>query len=82
MLPSFGEGWGLPTMEAMAMAKPVIVTNWGGSTEFVTPHTAYLVEVEGIVDTRQTMDSPYRGNRWAKPNVTHREHQIASCTGS
>ena len=34
---TLGEGWGLPTMEAMAMGLPVIVTNWGGSTEFITP---------------------------------------------
>ena len=33
VLPTYGEGWGLPTMEAMSMALPVISTDWGGSTE-------------------------------------------------
>lgn len=30
VLPTHGEGWGLPTMEAMAMGLPTITTNWGG----------------------------------------------------
>jgi glycosyltransferase involved in cell wall biosynthesis len=28
VLPSRGEGWGLPLMEAMAMELPTIGTNW------------------------------------------------------
>lgn len=34
VLPTHGEGWGLPILEAMLMELPVIVTDWGGSTEF------------------------------------------------
>ena len=30
VLPTRGEGWGLPIAEAMAMAMPVIATNWSG----------------------------------------------------
>ena len=32
VLPSRGEGWGRPHVEAMAMGLPVIATNWSGST--------------------------------------------------
>lgn len=35
VLPSRGEGWGRPYMEAMSMGLPVIATNWSGPTEFV-----------------------------------------------
>ena len=56
-------------MEAMAMGLPVITTNWGGSTEFVTDDTGYLLDIDGVVGTQQTLDSPYRGNRWAKPSA-------------
>ena len=28
VLPTRGEGWGRPQMEAMAMGKPLITTNW------------------------------------------------------
>jgi glycosyltransferase involved in cell wall biosynthesis len=35
VLPSRGEGWGRPHVEAMAMGLPVIATNWSGPTEYV-----------------------------------------------
>ena len=49
-------------------------TNWGGSTAFVTADTGYLLDIEGVVGTQQTMDSPYRDNRWAKPSQRHLRH--------
>jgi glycosyltransferase involved in cell wall biosynthesis len=36
VLPSRGEGWGRPHVEAMAMGLPVIATNWSGPTEYVS----------------------------------------------
>ena len=33
VLPTRGEGWGLPVTEAMAMGLPVVVTNASGPTE-------------------------------------------------
>lgn len=36
VLPTRGEGWGLPIAEAMAMALPVIVTNYSGPTGYAT----------------------------------------------
>ena len=33
VLPSRGEGWGRPHVEAMAMGLPIITTNWSGPTE-------------------------------------------------
>ncbi|MFS0681397.1 glycosyltransferase, partial [Brevibacillus sp. 179-C9.2 HS] len=35
VLPTRGEGWGRPFMEAMAMQMPVIGTNWSGQLEFM-----------------------------------------------
>ena len=34
VLPSRGEGWGRPHVEAMSMGLPVIATNWSGPTAF------------------------------------------------
>lgn len=31
VLPSRGEGWGRPHVEAMSMGLPVIATNWSGA---------------------------------------------------
>jgi glycosyltransferase involved in cell wall biosynthesis len=35
VLPTRGEGWGLPCVEAMAMQLPVIVTNFSGPTAYL-----------------------------------------------
>jgi glycosyltransferase involved in cell wall biosynthesis len=45
VLPTRGEGWGLPIAEAMSMQLPVIVTNYSGPTAFVTNENAYLIPV-------------------------------------
>ena len=41
VLPTRGEGWGLPVMEAMAMALPVIVTNTSGCTQYLTHSNSF-----------------------------------------
>lgn len=37
VLPSYGEGWCLPAQDALMHGNPVIVSGWGGPTEFVKP---------------------------------------------
>jgi glycosyltransferase involved in cell wall biosynthesis len=41
VLPTRGEGWGLPVMEAMAMALPVIVTNTSGCSQYLTHENSF-----------------------------------------
>ena len=48
MLPSHGEGWGRPHVEAMAMGRPVIATNWSGTTAFLDEQVGYPIAVEKI----------------------------------
>lgn len=48
VLPSRGEGWGRPHVEAMAMGLPVIATNWSGSTEFLRPDASYPLPIDGL----------------------------------
>ena len=63
VLPTRGEGWGRPVMEAMAMGVPAIVTNWSGTTAFATDGTAYLLPytlVEAPTGVRHL---------WAEPSV-------------
>lgn len=43
VLPTHGEGWGLPLMEAMASGLPTIATGWGGQTEFMSADNSFLV---------------------------------------
>lgn len=68
VLPTHGEGWGLPTHEAMAMGLPVITTNWGGSTEFVTKDSGLLVDTDGLVPTTDT-DPWLKGFKWANISI-------------
>ena len=52
VLPTRGEGWGLPAAEAMTMGLPTLVTNWSGPTAFATPETSFLIPVEEATDSR------------------------------
>ncbi len=45
VLPSRGEGWGLPLMEAMSMGLPTIATAFGGNLDFMNGTNSYLVKV-------------------------------------
>ncbi|ETV98482.1 hypothetical protein, variant [Aphanomyces invadans] len=49
VLPSRGEGWGRPHVEAMAMSLPVIATFWSGPTEYMTQENSYPLDIEGLV---------------------------------
>eukprot|EP00983_Pelagomonas_calceolata_P039228 1137083-Pelagomonas_calceolata.AAC.3 len=43
VLPTHGEGWGRPQIEAMSMAKPVISTNWSGVAAFLHEGVGYPI---------------------------------------
>ena len=43
VLPTRGEGWGLPAVEAMSMELPVIVTNYTGPTAYLTPNNSFAL---------------------------------------
>lgn len=70
VLPSRGEGWGRPHVEAMAMELPVIATFWSGTTEYMTPENSYPLEINGLVEVGAVFHSLIRGdlganNFWA-----------------
>ena len=75
VLPSRGEGWGIPYLEAMAIGKPVIGTNWGGNTEFMTKDNSFLIEIEKeeYVTEKDLKDNIcfLKGHKWAKPSLDH-----------
>jgi glycosyltransferase involved in cell wall biosynthesis len=45
VLPTRGEGWGLPICEAMAMGVPPIATNFSGPSAFLTPTNSHPLPV-------------------------------------
>ena len=32
---------------------------------------AYPLDIDGVVSTQQTLDSPYKNNKWAQPSAKH-----------
>ncbi len=75
VLPTRGEGFGLPFLEAMAAGLPTIGTRWSGQLDFLDDDVGYLIDIDGLenVDPEQTAENPYyeADHRWARPNVAH-----------
>jgi glycosyltransferase involved in cell wall biosynthesis len=46
VFPYFAEGWGLPTIEMMAMGKPVAATGWGAPMEYLQAGTYWAITGE------------------------------------
>lgn len=73
VMPTRGEGWGRPYMEAMASGKQIIATNWSGPTAFTTSDTALLLDYE-LRDVSESMTEElpiFKGHRCAEPSLTH-----------
>ncbi len=71
VLPTRGEGAGMPVIEAMACGTPAIATGWGGHEELMDPELSFPVEVETLVEAAPelVLDNPlYRGLRLAEPD--------------
>jgi len=78
VLPSKGEGWGLPLIEAAASGLPIITTMWSGHTEFLNYITDSVVPVEfdmvPIDCPEYTFYYPTDDNQWgewAQPRINH-----------
>ncbi|WP_339167979.1 glycosyltransferase [Brevibacillus sp. FSL L8-0520] len=67
-------GWGMPIMEAMALGKPAIALNWGGSTQFMNDANSFLIETEKkLVPVNQKLQDArpeyYLNHQWADVDV-------------
>ncbi len=70
VLPTRGEGWGMPILEAMACGLPVIATDWGAQRDFFNDQLGYPLKVRDLVPA--VSRSPYyAGSRWAEPDIDH-----------
>jgi len=70
VMPTHGEGVGLPIMESMACGLPVVATDWSGCSDFMRPEHSLPIPVKKTVpvhNMEQLMISPfYLGQSWAE----------------
>ncbi len=80
VLPTRGEGWGRPILEAMACDLPVIVTNWSAPADYLNVNNSYPIRIKGLEKISDSYPLPfYRGHYWAEPDVDHMIHQLRAC---
>jgi len=70
VLPTRGEGFGRPFLEALVSGLPTIGTGWGGHLDFLSDANGYLIEVEALEPVPRDV-MPHGGHRWAKPSEEH-----------
>jgi glycosyltransferase involved in cell wall biosynthesis len=67
-----GEGFGLNPFFAGALGNPIIVTGFGGSTEYAKPDNSYLVDYSLTPVSGMPWSPWYTGDQlWAESNVKH-----------
>ena len=78
VLPTHGEGWGRPIMEAMAAGLPVIVPLWSGPTEFVKKDYSFAFPVTELEQATQWGDAwgEKEKHKWAHVNRTKLAEKI------
>lgn len=70
VIPTRGEGWGMPILEAMACGLPTIATDWSSQMDFFNKSNGYPVDVEKLIEAKAKCPY-YDGFKWANPSEEH-----------
>lgn len=64
------EGWGMGAFEAAFFGKPILMTGFGGQTDFLPGDKAWLVDYHLVpVHDKQAPNSYSTNQKWAKPDL-------------
>ncbi|CUF63681.1 glycosyltransferase, putative [Bodo saltans] len=69
VLPSRGEGWGLPLQEAMSVGLPCIATAWSGMLGFMNHDNSFLI---GVSETEIATDNAAQFEKHHIPKLVRR----------
>ena len=65
------EGWGLGSFDAAGFGNPVIITGFGGQTEYLPKDLAFLVDYKIIPVVDKVGQASYSSNQnWAEPDLS------------
>lgn len=68
--PTYGEGFGLPGLQCMALGVPVIVTDYSGCQDYANEDTATLLKPSGFILYNEMDGIPqFRNKKWAHVSV-------------
>lgn len=69
---SHGEGWNMGAFDAAAHGKPVIITGFGGQTDYLPRQSAYFVDYH-LTTVQDDLGKPSftEDQRWAEPSIEH-----------
>lgn len=87
VLPTRGEGVGLPMIEALSSGTPVIATGWGGQMEYLNEQNSFLINYKlsspvKSMDSENAISTIYRdlfedaGQLWAEADLNHLKKQM------
>jgi glycosyltransferase involved in cell wall biosynthesis len=71
VLPSRGEGFGLPGVEAMATGLPLIATNWSGPADYLDPADSFPLDYTLTNPGGTGAHGARFWGRWAEPSHEH-----------